>query len=212
MRKLLQLDQRGLQSRTHLADGLELRERRVHERAIETSARPGSVERVRASGKSTEHRLTSARRWSVTRWGGAASARWRRRPPRGPSTKRCGICLAGSGAEVPKRQAGPLACSRRLTGLLRPPCGGRASRRRRSRWSDALTFDGKGVVLRDREDLPSCERQGGRAAPAATSEQGLSRVQAPQAGGEDSTQRSAWRYGGRRLRGRAVRAVKVVQA
>ena len=96
-------------------------------------------------------------RASVTR--SRCGAGWRRRPPRGPSTKRCWICLTAPGREVPKRQAEQLVVraaedfdafyeARRAAEGEPPPEGSVV----------VLTFDGKGVVLH-REDLRKATRK-----------------------------------------------------
>ena len=166
MRKLLQghLEQRSpgeAAGPVEGSDGVERSERRV---TSATWRRPSA--RWMSSGWATRAPVTtvcirstprSICRRSVTRWRCAAG--WRRRPPRGPMTKRCSSCLAVPGRRRPKRQAEQLVVraaedfdafyeARRAEDGQPPPEGSVV----------VLTFDGKGVVLH-REDLRAATRK-----------------------------------------------------
>ena len=145
MRKLLQghLDQRSpgeAAGPVEGADGVERSERRVHERHLETTFGTVEVERLGYRGAPVttvciRSMPRSTCRRSVTR--SRCAAGWRRRPPRGPLTKRCSSCLAVPGHRCPsvRRNSWWFGRLRTSTPSTRPAVRRMASRPPRGRLS-----------------------------------------------------------------------------
>ena len=209
MRKLLQghLDQRSpgeAAGPVEGADGVERSERRLHDRQLETTFGTVAVERLGYAhpGHDSLHPLDASLNLPAERY----SLEVRRRVAEAAASRSFDEALfelsRHSGADVPKRQAEQLvaraaedfdafyAARRAAAGEAVP-----------DESVVVLTFDGKGVVLHH-EDLREATRKAAREAPAAT--RAALPVQPPAAGREEALE--TYGNGGRRLRGRAVRA------
>ena len=209
IRKLLQghLDQRSpgeAAGPVEGADGVERPERRVHERHLETTFGTVQVERLGyvRPGHDSRHPLDAALNLPVERY----SLEVRRRVAEAAASRSYDEALFDlsrhTGAEVPKRQAEQLVvrAAEDFDALLRgAPCGGGRAGVRGVGCGAHLRRQGGGAASRG---PARGDAQGGREAPAAPG--AALPVQAPQAGREEALE--AHGDGGRRLRGRAVRA------